>query len=92
MSGDYLAALAAKQHSPPTGRVHLHLFLKRNGLSRVAVYKDGTSEPRKYRSHGFEAPIRTELAYQVEWRVSTRASSVCRIPGRCVLADIVEAR
>lgn len=87
--GDHLAALAAKTVTPPTGRVHLHLFIKRNGLHRVAVYADGERISNSYGRRRVELPVKTELAYDVEWRVSRKGSSVCHVPGRCILADIV---
>lgn len=92
---DYLAGLLAARKKPPTGRVHLHAFVRRRSLSRMAVYKDGEAMPLRYTRtgyRGFEPPARTELDGELDWRVSTRASSVCKIPGRCVLADIVEEK
>lgn len=85
---DELAAYLAKSATPPSGRVHLHAFVKRNSLTRCAVYEDGTSEPAKY-LRTFVTPVKTVLDGQLDWRVSTRASSVCNVPGRCVMADIV---
>lgn len=76
--GDYLAAAAAKQARPPKGRVHLHLFIKRNGLHRVDITSPAGQK------------LGTALDFAVEWRVSTRGSSVCHVEGRCILADVVE--
>lgn len=93
--GDYLAGWLAKQKQPPRGRVHLHAFIKRNSLTRCAVYEEGELErlPKRLRQSRavWSPPKRTVLDGKLDWRVSTRASSVCKVPGRCVLADIVEA-
>ena len=93
MSGDYMAERAAKETKPPTGRVHLHLFVARRGLHRVEVSEDRPDAvyvPGSGRS--WNPAAKTVLAIDVEWRVSTRASSVCKVPGRCILADIIENR
>lgn len=73
--GDRLAAIAATQTTPPEGRIHLHLFVR--GTKKVRV----TDNNNQF--------VRWEREFTVQWRVSRRASLVCRIPGRCVLADVL---
>jgi hypothetical protein len=61
-------------------------------LHRAAIYEDGDGHQEPRRRNYYKPPVKSITCGTLEWRVSTRASSVCDVLGRCVLADIVEKR
>lgn len=79
---DRLADEAARHVIPPTGVVHLHLFVGRN-KRRYPVY----DKPHDLYNRRVVEWVKE---YDPQWKVSTRASSVCRVPGRCVKARVIE--